>query len=461
MKIKFLSMLALAATLLISCNNDDTNEIPVLDTNQGIMLKNGETKLITEEELKITDSESNPAEIIFTITKAPIHGKLVKITDTETSITIFSQKDIDDKQIQYIHDSSFETSDSFTFTVTDGENIISESEFSISIYSSLSYVINYGSYSGDKSTISVYEENSELLTNRHYETVNTVPMVSNVQYAYNYDGKIFMMGNNLDQIFWVDEVTFKQTQNGITDGIIKPRFCVADGNYLYVSCWGGNIWEDITLSYIAKVNLDTKKVEKKIALEGGPEGLAIVNGKLYAALNYKKSIAVMDLDTEAISYIETQAVSSYFIKDKKDNLYVSQIDSYSNPSTEEGLAYINTTTNAYELYKLEGISSSYVNIMSANDDFSKLYVMTSAYDASWNLSGAIAVFDTATKSFEATNLVEGISGLNGVGFSDDKVFCFVSPSTTANGKLVTYSTNGTLIKEYETGISPLMLLEVK
>jgi len=461
MKIKFLSMLAIAATLLISCSDDDTNEIPVLDTNQGIMLKNGETKLITEEELKITDSESNSSEIIFTITKAPVHGKLVKVTDTETSVATFSQKDIEDKQIQYIHDASFETSDSFTFTVSDGENIISESEFSISIYSSLSYVINYGSYSGDKSSISVYEENSELLTNRHYETVNTVPMVSNVQYAYNYDGKIFMMGNNSDQVFWVDEVTFKQTKNGITDDIIKPRYCVADGNYLYVSCWGGNIWEDITLSYIAKVNLDTEKVEKKIALEGGPEGLAIVNGKLYAALNYKKSIAVMNLDTEAISYIETEAVSSYFIKDKKDNLYASQISSYSTPSTETGLAYINTATNEYELYKLDGISSSYVNIMSANDDYSKLYVMTSAYDASWNLSGAIAIFDTATKSFDATNLAEGISGLNGLGFNDDKVFSFVSPSTSANGKLVTYNTDGTLMKEYETGISPLMLLEVK
>ena len=324
-----------------------------------------------------------------------------------------------------------------------------------------SYVVNYGSFSGDKSSISVYDNDNDLLTNSHYETVNNVSMVSNVQYAYNYDGNIYMMGNNTDQIFWVDEVTFKQTQNGITADIIKPRYCVADGNYLYVSCWGGDIWTDITLSYIAKVNIDTKKVEKKIALEGGPEGLAIVKGKLYAALNYKKSIAVMDLDTEVFSYIETQAVSSYFVKDNNDNLYASQVSSYSSPSTETGLAYINTTTDEYELYKLDGISTSYVNIMSANDDFSKLYVMTSAYDTNWNLSGAIAVFDTATKSFEAKNVVEGVSGLNGVGFNDDKVFSFVSPSTTANGKLVTYTTDGTLIKEYETGISPLMLLEVK
>lgn len=324
-----------------------------------------------------------------------------------------------------------------------------------------SYVVNYGGYSSEKSSISVYDNENDILTNNHYETVNSVSMISNVQYAYNYDGNIYMMGNNTDQVFWVDDQTFKQTENGITDDIIKPRYCVADGDYLYVSCWGGDIWSDITLSYIAKINLNTKKVEKKIALEGGPEGLAIVDGKLYAALNYKNSIAVMNLDTEEFSYIETQAVSSYFIKDNKDNLYASQVSTYSSYSTETGLAYINTDTDEYKLYKLDGISNSYVNIISADDDFSKLYVMTSAYNADWTISGAIAIFDTATKSFEAENLVNGVSGLNGVGFNDDKVFSFVSPSTTANGKLVTYTTDGTLINEYETGISPLMLLEVK
>ncbi|MCY1634781.1 glutaminyl-peptide cyclotransferase [Marinifilum sp. D737] len=323
------------------------------------------------------------------------------------------------------------------------------------------YVVNYGAFNGAKSSISVYDKESDIITNDHYETVNTVSMISNVQYAYNYDGNVYMMGNNADQVFWIDNKSWKQTANGLEDDIIKPRYCVADGNYLYVSCWGGDIWTDITLSYIAKVDLDTKKVVKKIALEGGPEGLAIVDGKLYAALNYKKNIAVIDLDTEDISYIETQAVSSYLIKDDNNNLYASQVSSYSSPSTETGLAYINTTTNEYELLKLEGISSSYVNIMSFNNDFSKLYVMTSAYDASYNISGAIAVLNTESKSFAATNLVEGISGINGVGFYDNKVCVFTSSSTTSNGKFVTYDTEGTLIKEYETGIAPFMLLEIK
>lgn len=64
-----------------------------------------------------------------------------------------------------------------------------------------SYVINYGGFSGAKSSISIYDNENDVLTNGHYEAVNNVSIVSNVQYAYNHDGNIYMMGNNTDQVF--------------------------------------------------------------------------------------------------------------------------------------------------------------------------------------------------------------------------------------------------------------------
>ncbi len=325
------------------------------------------------------------------------------------------------------------------------------------------YFINYGSYSGDKSTISVFDTELDTVTNNHYKSVNSVDMISNAAYAYNFNNNIYFMGNNADQIFFVDEDSFEQTHNGIAGAdIIKPRYCVGDGDYLYVSCWGGDIWTDMTLSYIAKVNIKTNTVEGKIALHGGPEGLAIANNKLYATLNYKDSVAVIDLNSEAISYIETPAVSTYFVKDNNDNLYVSLISSYSKPSTETGLGYINTSTDKLDaVYKLDGISSSYVNIMSANNDFSKIYVMTSAYNADGNLSGAIATFDVATKSFDTDMFVEGVSAINGVAVGIDNVLVFISEGVTGNGLVKKYKPEGTFITDYETGIAPYMLLTVE
>jgi hypothetical protein len=325
-----------------------------------------------------------------------------------------------------------------------------------------SYIINYGSFSGAKSTITAFNAKVDTISNNHYKAINGVDIISNVQHAVHFNNNIYFSGNNADEIFWVDEETFEQNENGISADIVKPRFCIGSGDYLYVSCWGGDIWTDNTLSYIAKVNITSNTVEKKISLHGGPEGMAIANNKLYATLNYKDSVAVIDLTNDAISYIETPAVSSYFIKDNNNNLYVSLLSTFSKPSEKTGLGYINTSNDVLEAtYNLAGISSSYVNIMSANSDFSKIYVMTSAYDADWNLSGAVATFDVASSGFESNMFVEGVAGLNGVACSNDDVFCFVAESVTGNGTANLYDADGTLIKTHETGIAPFMLLNVE
>ncbi|MEZ5104136.1 MAG: hypothetical protein R2757_06555 [Draconibacterium sp.] len=322
-----------------------------------------------------------------------------------------------------------------------------------------SYIINYGGYTGDKSTITAYNKETGAVTNNYYAGVNGVSMISNAQHAVSYNGNIYFMGNSADQIFWVDAETFEQTENAITIDIVKPRFGVANGNYLYVSCWGGEIWNDESVSYIAKINITSKEVEK-IALPGGAEGLEVVNNKLYAALNYKDSVAVIDLSTEEIEYIETPAVCSYFLKDKDDNLYVTLLNTYSDPSTETGLGYINTSNNTLDaVYDLSGVSSSYINVMTANDDFSKIYVVTEG--ANWGDPGALAVFDVASKTFDENKFLDSVAGINGVAYYNDRVMVFIGETVTGNGEAQLYLPDGTEESSFETGISPFMLLTVE
>ncbi len=431
-KFKILLFLAALAVTFTSCNNDD------------------------------------PADVVACFTFSPEEN--IQVGDT-VYFSNCSQDAIETVWTFGDDESSMETNPSHaynapgiydvTLTTINGGVIVTATQ-TVNVAADLSYIINYGSYSGDKSTISAYNKYSDEVTNGYYTGVNGVAKTSNTQYAYNYNGNIYFMDNNVDGISWVDAKTFEQTANAITTDVVKPRYCVGSGDYLYVSCWGGDIWTDETLSYIAKVNLTTNAVEEKIALAGGPEGLAIVNDKLYAALNYKDSVAVVDLATEGISYIEMPALTSYFVKDHDDNLYVSLIRAWDDYVTQTGIGYINTSTNALDTtYALDGVSSSYVNILEPNDDFSKLFVMTSGYDASWNVTGAIASFDVASASFDDTNFVENVSGLNGVGFYDDMVFTFIAPAVTGNGKVVTYNQDGTKVNEYETGIAPFMLLKVE
>lgn len=349
-----------------------------------------------------------------------------------------------------------------TLGITEGQSLKSVS-VQLSVDADLAYIINYGSYSGDKSTITSYNKYADEVQNGYYKTVNGVDMVSNVQYAYNYNGNIYLMNNNADGISWVDTKTFEQTTNAISDDFVKPRYCIGYGDFLYVSCYEGDVWYDSSLGYISKFNLNTKNVEK-IELPGGPEGMAIVNGKLYVALRYGKQIAVIDLATEAVSHIDVAGQPVFFRKDPENNLYVSITRNWDDTEAQAGIGFLNTESNLLgATYPLEGIGNTYDNVIDANSDFSKIYVShtTSTDFTTWIPTGSIAVFDVASRQFESENLVDGIDGINGVQVLEDKIISYVSPSTTSSGKAIVYSADGEKLAEHAAGISPILMVQSK
>lgn len=319
------------------------------------------------------------------------------------------------------------------------------------------YIVNYGSYSSTEGSLTALDTvSSKVYNNAYFISNDGVKMSGKPQYAYEYEGNYYFMGNAKDEIFFINKNTLIQTKNGVSENIVKPRFCVGNGDYLYISCYGGDVWTDKTTSYIAKYNIKTNSVEKKIALAGGPEGLTIVNEKLYCALNYDKKIAIMDLESETFTFIETEAVSSYFLTDNNNNLYVSFVSTYSDSSEETGIGYINTTTNTLETtYKLPSVWTGYSSVMSANKDFSKIYIIASDYSS----PGSVQVFNTSTKSFDSP-FVTDITGINAISVNpkNDDVYIMISQSTTSTGQLQIYNKNGELKTSYETGIAPAWVL---
>lgn len=321
------------------------------------------------------------------------------------------------------------------------------------------YVINFGNFGAGGASISKYDYKEDRMNNFFYQTQNGGnELLSNIQFALPNNDSIYLIGNVADQLLTVNPL-MEQSLNGVSEDLENPRFCVADGDYLYVSCWGANPdYTDMPNSYISKFNTITRKVEKKIMVPGGPEGLAIVNGKLYAALNYINQIAVVKLSDESVSSISTPAVSSYFVKDINSNLYFTMLSTYADFSETTGLGFINTTTDELgENYILANVSSSYGSIIQANNSFSKIYVTTSAYDANWNLTGAVSVFDVATKSFDDINFVEDVAGISGLSINpvNNDVYIFSAQSTTGAGIMQIYTNNGTFEKEYEVGAFPI------
>lgn len=434
-KITILMLLAVAVLMFASCDDDES-----LDVTLGFSFT-PEENIQVGDTVYFTNNSISNMDVVYTWN----FGDGVTLNE-ESAKHAFAEPGIYDVKL----------------SVIDGA---SEKSYGtqINVAADLGYIINFGSYSGAKSTITAYNKYANEVVNGFYNTVNGVSMVSNVQYAYNYEGNIYLLNNNSDGLSWVDAKTFKQTSNNIADDFIKPRYCIGAGDYLYVACYGGDVWYDSSLGYLAKLNIKTSTVEQ-IDLAGGPEGMAIVDGKLYVALRYGEQIAVMDLATENVTYIDVQGQPVFVKKDPQNNLYVVISRNYNDTETQTGIGYFNTQSNTMEAnYPLEGISNTYDNVISANSDFSKLYVTytTSTDYNTYVNTGSIGVFDVASSQFESENLVDGIEGINGVQVVGDNIVSYVSPRATANGKAVLYSTDGTKVNEYETGISPIMMVSSK
>nr|XP_055055897.1 LOW QUALITY PROTEIN: chondroitin sulfate proteoglycan 4 [Misgurnus anguillicaudatus] len=89
--------------------------------NNGLSLLEGESKLITKDDLFAETLSTR--EIHYTVTKAPRYGKLTRInlsnsTKEFDNILSFTNQDILEERVMYVHDDSETNLDSFTFTAS-------------------------------------------------------------------------------------------------------------------------------------------------------------------------------------------------------------------------------------------------------------------------------------------------------------------------------------------------------
>lgn len=103
-------------TFRISITDVD-NKKPVV-TIHGLVLTEGENKLITPFELTVEDRDTVDRLLKFTITQVPIHGRL--LFNNTRPVTSFTKQDLNENLISYKHDGTKSAEDSFSFTVTDG-----------------------------------------------------------------------------------------------------------------------------------------------------------------------------------------------------------------------------------------------------------------------------------------------------------------------------------------------------
>ncbi len=106
------------------------NDEQVLATNAGLTLNEGASDTITAARLETTDVDDLPGELIYTGESGPSYGALLV---SGSPATQFTQQEINDGLVSYAHDDGETLTDSFHFTIDDGQGTASSGTFSITI----------------------------------------------------------------------------------------------------------------------------------------------------------------------------------------------------------------------------------------------------------------------------------------------------------------------------------------
>lgn len=222
-------------------------DCPNIENNTGIILDEGDEEMITDSILSVTDIVCDDENIEYTVTSAPVYGQIENISNAGVAISTFTQGDIDNSKIKYVHDDSNSLSDSFDFKVEDDSaNELTDQTFSITINQVdddvPTIIKNLGSTLADEDTVVI---NNAILQASDTDSNDSDLIYSIVIESLN--GGIYNNQTN------IKVSTF--TQGDIDSGYIEYRHTgdVGDNSFVFTVTDGTNT----TVSQTFSINVST------------------------------------------------------------------------------------------------------------------------------------------------------------------------------------------------------------
>ncbi|MBP5412524.1 MAG: hypothetical protein J6Y47_04615 [Bacteroidales bacterium] len=319
-------------------------------------------------------------------------------------------------------------------------------------------VLCEGVYQQNNSTISYYDMDSNLAYPDVFYDKNNRYLGDLANNMIVYGSKLYIAVDNSNMVEVVDvntgkslsQIMFKnQTFEGVTVG--NPRHLTAYNGKVYVSCYTGHVASIDTTSY---------GIDKIAKVGKNPEGLVVVNDKLYVCNSggldygvYDTTVSVVNINTMTEESTITVVVNPAKIAaDNNGNVYVVSYGNYAD--VDASFQKINTNTNMVEKeYDLKPtnfcISGNYAYVYGT--DWSTYQSFIKVVD----LVSDVVIGDFIQDDTEI-RLPYGIM----VDQSTQDVYISDALDCATNGDVYCFDKNGKKRFSFEVGINPNTIIRV-
>lgn len=310
------------------------------------------------------------------------------------------------------------------------------------------FVLNEGNFGAANASVS-FIGNDGTVQNNIFTAVNGTNLGDTAQSMVLDDEKAYIIMNGSNSITIVNRYTFQHIGN-ISTGLINPRFMEIENGKAFVSNWGDPT--DPNDDFIAVINLTTFSVETTIPVSEGPERMIEENGKIYVAhlggYGTGSSVTVINPVNNSISATINVGDLPNSMVEESGILYVlcGGKPTWTGNETTGKLVLINTSNNTV-ISTLEFPNS--LHPAQLVEDNGKLYytIDSNVYSANLNLTllPEAPIFSMSEQGVFSAYAFEVESGKIYVGDAGD----FMS-----DGRLLVYTTSGTLISTQGVGALP-------
>ncbi len=307
------------------------------------------------------------------------------------------------------------------------------------------YILNEGGFNMNNSSLTYYDFKSKNTIQDVFLQSNNRGLGDVANDMKQYGSKIYIVVNNSEIIEIINPKNAKSIRQISLTGK-QPRNIAFWEDKAYVSCFDGTV---------VRIDTTTMLIDGSVTVGSNPEGVCIVNNKLYVANSgglsspiISNTVSVVDLNSFTEIKRISVAIGPRILKaDQYGDLYVACTGNYSN--IPASFHRINTMSDtAAENYNLQ------VQNFAILGNFAYLYSYNYTNQSKW-----FKVMDISTENIVKDNFVtDGTQISVPYGIAIDPVTNFVyitdAGDYVSTGDVYCFNSNGVLQFQFEAGIIP-------